>query len=107
MFNKEKRIELNEKLVNDILKNNTRHVYFQPPENMLIEYPCIIYERHDINNIHADDDVYIQPCRYRIIVIDFDPDSIIVERMSKFKTARHMNHYVSDKLNHDTFEIYY
>ena len=102
----DKRYLLHEELV-AILGDGTRHVYFQPPENVKMTYPCIVYERHNINNIHANNGVYLQGCRYRVIVIDKNPDSAIVERMSLFKTAKHSNHYVSDGLNHDTFEIIY
>lgn len=88
-----------------ILGDNTRHVYFQPPENLTMEYPCIVYERHDIDNVHANNEVYLQGCRYRIIVIDKNPDSLIVERMSQFPTARHEKHYVVNGLHHDTFIV--
>ena len=90
-----------------ILGDNTRHVYFQPPESLKIEYPCIIYERRDINNEHANNEVYLQPIVYTVTVIDYDPDSEIVKRMSKFPTANFVRHYASDQLNHDVFEIYY
>lgn len=98
------RIILHQKLV-DIL--GSRYVYFQPPETIKMHYPCIVYERSDISNTHADDDIYIQPRQYRVTVIDEDPDSEIVTKMSKFRTARFINHQVVDNLNHDTFNIYY
>ena len=65
----DKRYLLHEELV-AILGDGTRHVYFQPPENVKMTYPCIVYERHNINNIHANNGVYLQGCRYRVIVID-------------------------------------
>ena len=98
------RLTLHERLV-QILGN--RHVYFQPPENIKMHYPCIVYERYDISNTHADNDVYMQPCQYRVTVIDENPDSDIVVRMSQFKTARFIRHQVIENLNHDTFNIYY
>ena len=102
----DRRVELNEELV-QILGDGTRHVYFQPASNKDMVYPCIVYERHDINNIQADNDIYLHKVQYRVIVIDRIPDSDIVKRMSKFRNARYINHYVADNLNHDTFEIYY
>ncbi len=98
------RLELHEKLVNIL---GTRYVYFQPPESIKMKYPAIVYERSDIPNKFANNDVYLQAIRYKVTVIDSDPDSEIVERMSKFKTARFEKHYVADGLNHDTFTIYY
>lgn len=98
------RLELHEKLVNVL---GTRYVYFQPPESIKMKYPAIVYERSDIPNKFANDEVYLQTIKYKVTIIDKDPDSEVVERMSKFKTARFEKHYVVDGLNHDTFTIYY
>jgi hypothetical protein len=98
------RLELHEKLVSVL---GTRYVYFQPPESVKMKYPAIVYERSDIPNKFANDDVYLQTIKYKVTVVDRDPDSEVVERMSKFKTARFEKHYVVDGLNHDTFTIYY
>ena len=98
------RLTLHQELVNIL---GSRYVYFQPPESIKMVYPCIVYERYDIDNTHADNDVYLSPRHYRVTVIDSNPDSDIVTRMSKFKTARFISHRVYDNLNHDTFNIYY
>lgn len=98
------RLELHTKLVNIL---GSKYVYFQPPESIKMVYPCIVYERYDISNTHADDDIYLQPRQYRITIIDTDPDSEIVDRMSKFKTARFVRHQFVNNLNHDIFNIYY
>lgn len=98
------RLTLHEELVNVL---GSRNVYFQPPEEIKMKYPCIVYERYDITNTYADDDIYIQPRQYRVTIIDENPDSEIVTRMSQFKTARFINHQIVENLNHDTFNIYY
>lgn len=98
------RLKLHEELV-EVL--GSRFVYFQPPESIKMNYPAIVYERYDIPNRFANDEVYLQAIKYKVTVIDRDPDSEIVSRMSKFKTARFDKHYVVEGLNHDTFTIYY
>lgn len=98
------RLNLHEKLVKIL---GSRNVYFQPPETIKMNYPCIVYERYDINNTHADDDVYLSECQYRVTVIDADPDSEVVEKISKLRKCRFIRHIVVDNLNHDTFSIYY
>lgn len=98
------RLELHEELVNIL---GSRYVYFQPPESIKMTYPAIVYERSDIPNRFANDNVYLQAIKYKVTIVDRDPDSEIVTRMSKFKTARFDKHYVIDGLNHDTFTIYY
>lgn len=83
------------------------HVYFQPPENIKIEYPAIIYERRNIDARYSDNRVYNTTSEYNVTIVDSDPDSIIVDKMSKFRTARYIRKYVSNGLYHDIFKIFY
>lgn len=85
----------------------SRNVYFQPPASVRINYPAIVYTRSDIDNTFADDSVYMQSHFYEVTVIDEDPDSKIVEAVSKLPTCRFNRHFTSENLNHDTFIIYY
>ena len=85
----------------------SRNVYFQPPENVRINYPAIVYSRNDIMNQFADDGVYSQSHAYQIIVIDKNPDSPIVDKVSKLPRCSFDRHYAADGLNHDVFRLYY
>lgn len=86
---------------------DSRNVYFQPPASVRINYPAIVYTRSDIDNTFADDSIYIQSHFYEVTVIDEDPDSKIVDAVSKLPTCRFSRHFTSENLNHDTFIIYY
>ena len=35
----------------------TRNVYYQPPESLKLKYPCIVYNRRNISNVDANNDV--------------------------------------------------
>lgn len=85
----------------------SRNVYFQPPESIKMQYPAIVYSRDDIENNHANNGVYMQSTAYNIIVIDPDPDSEVVQKVSKLPTCMFDRHYAADNLNHDSFTIYY
>ena len=85
----------------------SRYVYYQPPENVKMKYPCIVYERSDIRNFHADNGVFHQTHHYMITVIDPEPDSSIVDSISSLPKIRFHRHFVHDGLNHDVFSIYY
>lgn len=98
------RLELHEILCNVL---GSRHVYYQPPENVRMEYPAIVYSRNDIENTFAENSVYKQDHQYQIIVIDKDPDSEIVSAVSRLSMCRFNRHYESENLNHDVFTIYY
>jgi hypothetical protein len=100
----DRRLLLHEELVGVL---QTRHVYYQPPESIKLTYPAIIYSRQEIGNVFADNEVYKQAHRYRVIIIDADPDSEITERMSKFATAKYERNYKANGLNHDVFSIIY
>lgn len=84
----------------------SNNVYFQPPPSLRMSYPAIVYSRNRIASLNANDKIYKTNVQYLITVIDEDPDSEIVERLSYFRNARHDRHYESDGLNHDVFTIF-
>ena len=98
----QRRLELHESLVKIL---GSRNVYYQPPESVRMKYPAIKYSRDDIQNTFANNNVYMQQYAYEITVIDEDPDSEIVDKISKLPTARFERHYTSDDLNHDIYKI--
>lgn len=72
-----------------------------------MQYPAIVYSRDDIENDHANNGTYMQSTAYNIIVIDPDPDSEVVQKVSKLAMCTFDRHYAADNLNHDSFTIYY
>ena len=85
----------------------SKNVYYQPPASVKMSYPAIVYSRNDIRNDFANNDVYSQNRSYEVIVIDKNPDSEIVDRVSQLPMCRFDRHYTSDNLNHDVFTLYY
>src|SRR6188768_2836768 len=58
----------------------SRNVYFQPPTNVQMQYPCIVYNRDSANSQYADDIPYRFTKRYQVTAIDQDPDSTIADK---------------------------
>lgn len=83
------------------------NVYYQPPESVKMKYPAIVYSRKNIDNIFADDTVYTQNHSYELTVIDPNPDSEIVMKVSRLPACTFDRHYTVDNLNHDVFRLYY
>ncbi len=83
-----------------------RRVYFQPPENLEISYPCIIYSIRNVKNEYADDDIYLQDFYYELIVIDSNPDSELFRKICKIPQCKFRNFYISENLNHYVFDLY-
>lgn len=98
------RLELHNVLC-DIL--GSRNAYYQPPESIKLKYPAIVYSRDDIVNEHANNNVYAQTIAYRLTVIDENPDSEIVRKVSKLPMCSYDRNYKADNLNHDVFIIYF
>lgn len=85
----------------------TRNVYYDPPSNVRMKYPAIVYTRKSIDNLTANDSVYKQDTAYEVTVIDIVPDSRIAYDISLLPKCRHTSHFESENLCHDTFRIYY
>lgn len=83
------------------------NVYYQPPKSLMMRYPAIVYYLDDIDNIHANDKVYLQLKPYMVTVIDKNPESEIVDVLSKLNYSAFDRTYVADNLHHTVFTIYY
>lgn len=92
-------------LLEDIL--GSRHVYFQPPANVQMVYPCIVYQRDYADTKFADNGPYRYTQRYQVTVIDRDPDSGIPEKVAALPLTTFSRFFVADNLNHDVFVIYF
>lgn len=85
----------------------TRNVYFQPPASVKMKYPAIVYSLNNIRNEFANNKPYRQGIGYSLTVIDKNPDSEIVQRVSRLPMCSFNRQYVFDNLNHSVFTIYY
>lgn len=99
---KMKRLELHSKLL-EIL--GTSAVYFQPPETVKLEYPCIIYRLNYENGKHANDEPYIMHFMYSVTLITKDPDSELVEKMASIQGVNFDRYYTADNLHHYTYQV--
>lgn len=83
------------------------NVYFQPPENQIIPYPCIVYERDNDSVKHADNRPYRKTQRYQVTYIDHLPDSDVIDALRDMTMSEFSRHFATSGLNHDVFVIYY
>lgn len=81
------------------------NVYFQPPPNFMMQYPCIVYERSDVDIKHADNNPYSNTKEYTVTVIDEDPDSTIPDDIAGMQSAKFSRAFSKDRLNHDVYTI--
>lgn len=98
------RLELHEKLV-ELL--GSRNVYFQPPENIKLKYPCIIYSFETVDVKKGNNKNYKKKKAYSLMLIHTDPDNEIYDKLVDLLYCSLNNNYTSDNLYHYSFTLYY
>lgn len=94
------------------LDNNFRkilgstNVYYNPPENLKMKYPCIRYKLNSIENIFANNVPYLGDKGYSGLVISKDPDCDIIDKVLELPKSNFNNFYIADGLCHWAFLIY-
>ena len=82
-------------------------VYYQPPSNLQMVFPCIVYHLDDMDVIFANDAAYKKKRRYAVTVIDTDPESTIPDAVLDLPFSRFTRTYVTDNLYHTIFRLFF
>jgi hypothetical protein len=93
--------------LHELLESFVDNVYFQPPTNITLEYPCIIYKRDYAETEFADNAPYNHVIRYMVTVIDRDPDSDIPGKVASMPLCLFNRFYTVDNLNHDVYRVFF
>lgn len=98
------RLDLQDLLVELLGSSN---VYFQPPETVEMDYPCIVYARDFVDSDHADNTSYKSYKRYLVTYIDQDPDSEVPDKIKELPMCAYDRFFTADNLNHDVFRLFF
>lgn len=98
------RLDLHD-LFRDILGSS--NVYFQPPETIKMNYPCIVYERSSNDTRFADDRPYKTVRKYTATLIDKNPDTKLPDKFEELTLCRLNRVFTASNLNHYVYDIYY
>ena len=90
-----------------LLEMITPKVYFQPPANVQMEYPCIVYKRDRYKTEFADNNPYRLQKRYMVTVIDRNPDSTLPDAVASLPMCLYNRSFPANNLNHDVFVLYF
>ena len=82
-------------------------VYFQPPTNVKLVYPCIVYQRDYAKPEFADNSPYRNTKRYQVTVIDRNPDTEIADKVEELPMCMFARYFPADDLNHYVFNLYF
>lgn len=81
------------------------NVYFQPPSNVVLNYPCIVYSLDTMDSRKADNRGYLLNHVYKLTYIDTRPDGDMIDKIIQFPTARMTTSYTADGLYHYVYNI--
>lgn len=94
--------------LHDELLEFADNVYFQPPSDYKLKYPCIIYQKNNNNRVFGNDSLYLKKQGYQVTVIDRNPDTMTADDLEdKFQYCAISQYFTIDNLNHITLELYY
>ena len=99
-----KRQDLNDKL--NLLFASYK-VYFQPPENKKLTYPCVIYKLAGVDIDYGDDRPYFRTRYYTVTVISRDPDFDLDIMLDNFENVSFDRSFVNDNLYHYVYRLYF
>jgi len=85
----------------------SENVYFQPPENVKIQYPCIIYSVNGNFERHANNKVYHRTREYSLLYITRDPDDGMIDTIADLPLCGMGKPYVLENLHHYPYTIYF
>ena len=84
-----------------------RNVYYDPPNNLEMEYDAIKYSKNPNRGTFADNIRYSNKDRYELIVIARKSDHPVIKKLLELPYCSHDRHYKSDNLAHDVFTLYF
>lgn len=100
----DRRLQLHQ-LLSEI--QDVKKAYFQAPSAELMEYPCIRYELDKRESLFANNSPYRNTKRYKVTVIDRNPDSRIPDAVKALPLSSFTTRYVASQLHHEVFNIYF
>ena len=83
----------------------SNYVYYQPPENLKMNFPAIVYTLSDMSYAMANNKKYIKNRSYKVIVISHTVDPEVVSTLEDFDYCKFQQVYTADGLYHYVFRI--
>lgn len=81
--------------------------YFQPPSQVQMEFPCIVYDLDDAETEFADNVPYRYTKRYQVTYISADPDDEVPDRIASLPMSSFNRKFVAANRHHTVFSVYF
>lgn len=96
-----------DEMLRERLGSNVNY-YFQPPNNLMLKYPALVYKLDGLDHRHADDRIYTRKHIYYMLLILDNPDNDLVDLIDELPRCRMSgSSYTVDNLYHYPFTIFY
>lgn len=83
-------------------------IYYQPPENIKLKYPCIVVELSNALIDYADNLSYLKNKRYSLTLMCLDADNDEhVNKLLDLPMCTFDRRFINERIVHDVFNIYY
>lgn len=93
--------------LSEILHGICENVYFQPPANKQLTYPCIIYKLENVDATFADNGAYRVMDEYSLTYITRDPDDMTIREFVLLRYCQMTNTSTADNLRHYYYRLYF
>jgi hypothetical protein len=96
-----------QEILQEIMGPNNK-VYFQPPENLKLSYPCIVYERSNALTSYADNNPYRKTKRYAVTLMSKTADNDqYLDKLLDLPMCTFDREFKNDGIVHSVFNIYF
>lgn len=87
--------------------DGVQEAYMQPPSNVKLPEPYLVYEIDDDWVAYADNGPFASFNRYSVTLVTRRPDDPIIERLRALPLINFDRHFVSAGLHHYVFQLYF
>lgn len=92
-------------ILEDILESDQAH--FQPPPNLQMEYPSIVYNVDNADTKFAGNVPYTVTQRYQVTIISKTPDTDIRDKVAALPMCIFNRWYAANNLHHYVYTLYF
>ena len=82
-------------------------VYYQPPSNITLQYPCIVYQLSRVRRVMGNNKVYHLRRSYTLLLITKGLNDDLIDKLLQLPYVRHDRSYRANNLQHESFTINY
>ena len=95
--------------LHNVLKSLTTNVYYEPADGQQLTYPCIVYNRQNLDNKRANNaNLYVGNINYNVTYMSRNGGVTMMKNLLKaLPSASLINIMTIQGIYHETYSIYF